>query len=138
MLVGCLSGVCLGAEFRRTDPGHGRLTVYLGSTAEARDAAESLARVLKLNGLDPGECGLRVERIDDGRWVERYQAALRPFPMGRRFCVAPGGPGDGLEGRRSITLVPDWLTNVAECDARSACRLWTVGVLFNTTRTFSA
>jgi len=105
-LVGRLSAVCLGAEFRRTEPGHGRLTIYLGSLAEAREAAEWLAEVLELNGLDPAQCGLRVERIDDRRWVERYQAALRPFPLGRRFCVDPGGGGEALAGRTPITLVP--------------------------------
>lgn len=109
-LVGCLSHVCLGAEFRETDPGQGQLTVYLGSQAEARDAALTVAQVLERNGLDPDKCRLRVERIEDGRWVERYQASLRPFPLGRRFRVVPGGGGAGADirvaGRRSITLVP--------------------------------
>ena len=105
-LVGCVSRVCLGAEFRETSPGQGRLTVYLESQAEARDALVSVAQVLARSGLDSEQCGLRVERIEDGRWAERYQASLRPFPLGQRFTVVPGGADDGVAGRKSIRLRP--------------------------------
>ncbi len=106
LLVGLLSDVCLGAEFEETGPGRGRLTVYLGSQAEAHDAARRAADLLRRHGLDPEQSGLRVEGVEDGKWVERYQASLQPFPLGARFLIDPGGTGATAAGRRRIALVP--------------------------------
>jgi ribosomal protein L11 methyltransferase len=64
--------------------------------------------VLRRLELGPERCALRLERVADGRWVERYQASLRPYPLGRRFTIDPGG-GDTqrAEGdRQLLRLVP--------------------------------
>jgi ribosomal protein L11 methyltransferase len=106
VLVGCLSPDCLGAEFHAAGPGRGRLTVYFSSPEAAREAETCLRRVLAAHGVEPDACGLRVERIEDGRWVERYQASLQPFPLGEGFSVLPGTEGRGVPGRRAIRLVP--------------------------------
>jgi ribosomal protein L11 methyltransferase len=57
-------------------------------------------------GLDAENARLRVIEIEDEGWVERYQAALQPFALGKRFVVDPTGSGIVASNRRSIRLVP--------------------------------
>jgi ribosomal protein L11 methyltransferase len=48
-----------------------------------------------------------VESVADGRWAERWQEGLRPFPLGERFEVHPAGRVEGAaQGRLPVLLVP--------------------------------
>jgi ribosomal protein L11 methyltransferase len=57
-------------------------------------------------GVDPSRFSCAVERVDDGRWVERYQESLRAFPIGERFTVHPRGRIEADDGREPLLLVP--------------------------------
>jgi ribosomal protein L11 methyltransferase len=103
-VLGVLAPGCLGA---RVEPGaDGRRTIRVYRTA--RPDPESVAAALVGAGIEPGAAGLRIEVVPDGRWVERYQEALAPFPIGRRFEVDPGGAGSGAlpPGRIALRLTP--------------------------------
>ena len=94
-------------------PGGGRVRLRLffedggDSPGEARIREvlmESPAAHARLDG---------VERVPDGRWVERYVASLAPFDVGRRFTVIPladpDSPGRRLEpraGRLALRITP--------------------------------
>lgn len=103
-LVALVPDTCLGAEFRGTE--RGRLAIYTESRATADELARRIADRLQAHGLNAGRCGLGVEEIEDGRWVERYMAGLRPFPLGRRFIVDPKGSEPAGGERIPIVLVP--------------------------------
>lgn len=103
-LLGAVGEACLGLE---SVPGRTaeRFTAYFD--ARSGPAAERRLRaLLRRHGLDPAACGLTRRLVADERWVERYQAGLRPFDVGGRFTVDPAGSGAASPGRSSIALVP--------------------------------
>ncbi len=104
-LASDLGAASLGVEAAPA-AGRVRLRVFFPGDGSAAERLDEAAVVLRDRGLDPAGCGLRVESVEDGRWVERYQAGLRPLPLGERFVVIPGGgvPADG--SREPIHLVP--------------------------------
>jgi ribosomal protein L11 methyltransferase len=105
-VAGGLAPFALGAELEPAAPESTTIRVILRSrsgAAEARAGAEGLLRGF---GLDPLECRLRVEEIEDGRWVEKFHDSLRPIPLGVRFLVAPRGDADNPEGRIVLALTP--------------------------------
>lgn len=95
----------LGVE---TTPAGGavRLSVYFTDEGDARARLDGAAGVLRGLGLDPAACGLAVDAVEDGRWVERYQASLKPLPLGERFVVIPSGELTSEGAREPIHLVP--------------------------------
>jgi ribosomal protein L11 methyltransferase len=103
--VASVSGVA------RTGLGDGRcrLVVCLTPGADA-GAVEVEARLaLAACGLDPGGAAVAGGAIEDGRWVERWIAGLRPFGLGRTFAILPRGEEElprELAGRTPIALVP--------------------------------
>lgn len=105
-ITGGLAGLILGAEHRPTDSGSTRIRLFLPAPGQGRAALAAAREILAGFGLNAEDCGLRLERIEDGRWVERYQSALRPIPLGRRFVVLPGGTGEAAPGRDPIRLTP--------------------------------
>jgi ribosomal protein L11 methyltransferase len=107
-LLGALACGGLGVATEVEPDGRLRLRVYLATRDQARAAAQRIAGVLGAAGLDPAACDVRSEDVPDGRWVERYQAALRPFRLGRRFVVDPSGglAAPAGAGSRVIRLVP--------------------------------
>jgi ribosomal protein L11 methyltransferase len=108
-LVGRLAASILGAALEPREQGLTGVRVFLRSP---RGIAEALARtreVLAEFDLDPEACDLRTEYIEDDRWAERYQASLRPLPLGSRFVVDPSGAvaAEALNGARDpILLTP--------------------------------
>ena len=83
-----------------------RLRVFFPCGGDARGHLLEAESALRDRGLDPAACGLGVEPVEDGRWVERYQAGLRPLPLGERFVVIPGGDLRAEGSREPIHLVP--------------------------------
>lgn len=105
-VAGRMAALILGAEHRPAGPGLTRIRLFLRSPRGTAAAGRLARRVLRGFGLDPDACGLRSDRIEDDHWVERYRAALRPMPLGRRFTVLPGGSGAAPPGREAILLAP--------------------------------
>jgi ribosomal protein L11 methyltransferase len=117
-LIGSLPADCLGVRARSAARGLTRLVVYLPSIASARTAALGLPRWPE---LAVGQ----VERVPDGQWLERYQAALLPFRVGRRFLVDPAGTAAAPGGRRTlIRLVPGRAFGTGEHPTTRLCVAW--------------
>jgi ribosomal protein L11 methyltransferase len=96
----------LGVEVVPCGPGRSRLCVYLPAGLDPSERLDAAEELLRGRGLDPAACLLAVEPVEDGHWVERYQASLRPLPLGERFVAVPDGRV-GPEGEREpIRLVP--------------------------------
>lgn len=96
--VACAGHDSLGLTVESVGAGRSRLRVYFADGDEAAAAADRL----RAAGVSvPG-----AERVEDGRWVERYQEGLRPFPLGEGFEVQPAGPAPVAAGRRPLVLVP--------------------------------
>jgi ribosomal protein L11 methyltransferase len=107
-LAGSMTGFALGVETAEAGPGRVRLSVFLEDEPSARDAAARLRRVLdELVGPAGPDSDPTVETVGDDRWVERYQAGLRPRPLGERFVVLPreASPAPAAE-RIAIRMVP--------------------------------
>jgi ribosomal protein L11 methyltransferase len=105
-ITGCLAGRILGAEHLHLPGGLTRTKLFLRAPSRADRAMEETRRLLRGFGLHPEACRLRLECIDDDDWVERYQAALHPIDLGRRFVVLPGGEGPVSPTREPILLTP--------------------------------
>lgn len=104
--AGALGRESLGVEVSRSPDGRSRLRVFVGSRAEAAALLDLASTVLRAVRLAPASCGARIEPVEDGRWAERYQEQLRPFPLGSRFLVVPDGRPHHVAGRVGIFLVP--------------------------------
>ena len=104
--AGRLASVSRGAEMRSSAPGRCTVRVYLSTEDEARAAAPRAETMLASLGIPSAAAGLVVERIDDGYWVERYQASLESFEVGQRFRVFPAGRPDGRGDRTPLVLIP--------------------------------
>lgn len=100
--LACGSG---GVEL--TPDGDGmRLSIYTASRTEAEQIAGAAGTIMKTRGLAAGLESIGIEEVEDGRWVERYQSRLRPFPLGERFLVVPGAESPAGSDRIPIVLVP--------------------------------
>jgi ribosomal protein L11 methyltransferase len=109
----------LGAEVGPESAGAVPVRVYLD---EDVDASRWLARgrdVLAAHGVEGG--AVRLEALEDGRWVERYQEALRPLPLGRRFVVIPGEHVEPIAGREPLVLVPGMAFGTGEHPTTRLC-----------------
>jgi ribosomal protein L11 methyltransferase len=105
LALGCLWAESLGAESQPLPGDRARLRVFLRDPARAPAVAREL--LAKLSRRTRGTVRLRgIERVDDARWSERYQASLKPLPIGRRFLVDPTGRGCVRRGRLTLALVP--------------------------------
>jgi len=120
-LVGGLASCSLGAAVEAGGPGVRRLRIYVESGSVARAGLRVMADHLRRCGLDPHGCGLRAESVEDGHWVERYQASLRPFPLGARFTVIPAGPAVAPTERTPILLVPGGAFGTGEHPTTALC-----------------
>ena len=106
-LLPALAAGSLGTETRFASPGRCELRVYFQSVAAAAAHLPDAHASLRAQGLDPAACRVRVLEVPDGRWAERWQEGLRPFPLGARFAVHPAGTVQpGFEDRTPILLVP--------------------------------
>lgn len=107
-LVARLAEGCLGADERARDDGGTSFRVYVEPGTALGAGIDRLERTLLEAGMPRGSWSIRSEHVADGRWVERWVEALRPFALGRRFVVLPGDldPGAVGAGREPIRLVP--------------------------------
>ncbi len=113
-----LPGDCLGVEIA---PGAGsRLRAYWETLAAAHAAERELRRAF---GARSGSAivSARVTSVADEAWVERYQAGLAPFPLGRRFVVIPSGKPCGTGRRIPILLSPGRAFGTGEHPTTALC-----------------
>ena len=114
----------LGSETRAVSSGRSEVRLYFPSTQLARAKLEEVRRLLTAYAMD-GETGEpRVEQVEDRRWVEIFQASLRPFDLGTRFRVHPEGgkrPETGPDRRCPILLVPGQAFGTGEHPTTRMC-----------------
>jgi ribosomal protein L11 methyltransferase len=100
----------LGVELRESGSDRVAVLLYVATHAAAAAAATRARGILReLPGEEVDAPGrVQVLEVSDGRWVERYQDALGPLPIGDRFVVIPdaGAPPAIASGRVSIVMVP--------------------------------
>ena len=123
-LVGRLGPESTGAETAAPRRGTASVRLYFETVAQARRALRSAERVLRGMGCEPADCGLRYQEIEDGRWVERYQASLSPLDLGNRFRVHPEAgyePGPEADGRIPLILVPGRAFGTGEHSTTRLC-----------------
>ena len=118
-LVGAAGPWMRGAQFHPTGPGRTRLQLFLRADIDpdvARDELASLASALGAPALDVG-----VETVEDDGWVERYQASLKPFPLGTRYHVFPAGDVHDTPCERPLVLVPGRAFGTGEHATTASC-----------------
>jgi ribosomal protein L11 methyltransferase len=126
-LVGRLAVGTLGAELEPSPGGRIRIAVFLRSPRRIDAALESARGLLAELDLDSRRCRLRAEQVEDGRWVEKYQALLQPIPIGARFVVhasRPSASADSdaaLSGRQAILLAPGGAFGTGEHATTQLC-----------------
>lgn len=111
----------LGVELEPAGASTTRVKAYWAQAQARPLPVEAAADVLRAFGLDPEACGLRSEGVEDGRWVERYQAALKPLPLGERFVVVPGDTWPEATDRRIVRVVPGMAFGTGEHATTRQC-----------------
>lgn len=109
----------LGAEIRPPSGGVAEVRIYLEDGADVRGWEARAARVLDAHGSSPAR--VRTEILEDGRWVEAYQKALRPIPLGKRFVILPGERLEPIPGREPLVLVPGMAFGTGEHETTRMC-----------------
>jgi ribosomal protein L11 methyltransferase len=120
-VTGGLAPITLGAELESAGADSTRIRIILRSPARAAAARERAENLLRGFGLDPRDCRLRVEEIEDGQWVERFRSALRPISLGRRFLVAPAAGVENPEERVVFVLTPGRAFGTGEHTTTQLC-----------------
>jgi ribosomal protein L11 methyltransferase len=111
----------LGVEVVPAAAGRSLVRVYWAAVEGRAPSIAAAADALRAFGLDPAACALRVEPVEDGRWVERYQAALAPMPVGARFVVVPGAARPEPSERVEIRVVPGMAFGTGEHPTTRQC-----------------
>jgi len=87
----------------------GRPRILLEAWYPGRTSLESLGRrlrrSLRVAGVPDGP-RLRLRSVRDGRWVEAWQATLKPMPIGRRILALPEHLEPPRRTRRIVVRVP--------------------------------
>jgi ribosomal protein L11 methyltransferase len=121
--LGRLAGRTTGVISTPTEDGLLELRLFVRPD-ELEQAIEEAGKFLVDKGIEEGSRALHVETVEDGKWVERYQASLKPFPLGERFMVHPGGEVDGGSQRTPLLLVPGRAFGTGEHPTTRLCAEW--------------
>ena len=109
----------LGAEVGVSSGGRAPVRVYLDDQVDADRWVTRAREVLGAHGVTSAD--VRLEALEDGHWVERYQQALRPLPLARRFVVLPGEHLAPTPGREPLVLVPGMAFGTGEHPTTRLC-----------------
>jgi ribosomal protein L11 methyltransferase len=120
-IAAVLGSGSLGVEVATQGPGVSEVRVYLGGTDDPEAWRERARIVLAAHGLAEAASRLAVDPVEDGRWVERWQASLAPIPLGDRFVVVPSDRVVPPEGRESIRLIPGMAFGTGEHPTTRLC-----------------
>ncbi len=120
-IAAVLGSGSLGVEVAAFRPGTTELRFYLPPGYDATAWRERASAVLLAHGLTVEEGALAIDPVEDGRWVERWQATLAPIPLGRRFVVLSTEDSTGASGREPIRLVPGMAFGTGEHETTRMC-----------------
>jgi ribosomal protein L11 methyltransferase len=120
-IVGRLAAYSMGAVSAPAGVDGILLRIFFRSAEETHEAVEQARRFLGESGLDIDSCRLRTEEIEDRRWAERFQASLKPFPLGERFMIFPGGRVSASGARVPLLLVPSRAFGTGEHPTTRMC-----------------
>jgi ribosomal protein L11 methyltransferase len=116
-----LGGGSLGVEIRPAGAGKSEVRVYLGPADDPSAWRARAVRVLEGHGLTAEAAGVSIVPVADERWVERWQASLRPLPLGERFVVVAGAEDEPAGGREVVRLVPGMAFGTGEHETTRMC-----------------
>jgi len=105
-LAGSLAWFSLGARLFPLGSERSLLKIYPGSPAQAAEAERLAVECLRAHGLDPAASAIRCEVVEDGFWVERYAAQLKPRRLGSLFMIHPVETGKTPPQLKPICLIP--------------------------------
>jgi ribosomal protein L11 methyltransferase len=120
-VAGTLGIESLGVEISPARDGAATLRVFLPLDGVAPSRIDGAKEALRAFGLAPEACDLRLEPVADERWVERYQASLRPIPLGELFLVVPGDAPEAAGTRQPIALPPGRAFGTGEHETTRLC-----------------
>jgi ribosomal protein L11 methyltransferase len=120
-IAAVLGAGSLGVEVAACGPGVCEVRVYFDPADDPSAWRERAGRVLVAHGLRGGAEEIAIAPVEDGRWVERWQASLAPIELGRRFVVLPNPAADGPAGREAIRLVPGMAFGTGEHATTRLC-----------------
>jgi len=120
-IAAVLGSGSLGVEVAPFRAGLTELRVYLGPEHDPCAWRERAAEVLSAHGLAIAGSGLAIDPVEDGRWVERWQATLAPIPLGNRFVVMASDASPGHGGREPIRLIPGMAFGTGEHETTRLC-----------------
>jgi ribosomal protein L11 methyltransferase len=120
-IASVLGGGSLGVELLPAGDFACSVRVYLGPGDDSAAWQARARRVLEAHGLPAGDAGLSIDPVEDERWVERWQASLRPIPLGERFVVVPGRIEDAPPGREILRLIPGMAFGTGEHETTRMC-----------------
>ncbi len=121
--IGRLAGRTTGVMSTPTEDGRILLRLFVHPDG-IDEAMEVAGRFLAESGLEGCGCDLHVESVDDGRWVERFQSSLKPFPLGQRFMVYPSGAVGSGSSRIPLLLIPGRAFGTGEHPTTRLCAEW--------------
>jgi ribosomal protein L11 methyltransferase len=117
-----LAALGRGVESRQIDCEVEELRAFLrGGPEQAGEMRTWAERGLTSLGVDPETCSFVVEEVEDGRWVERFQASLQPFAIGTGFTVHPRGRVETQDGREPLLLIPGRAFGTGEHTTTQLC-----------------
>lgn len=108
----------LGVELVPAGPATTEIRVFWPAVDGREPPTADAARILEAFGI---HAPVRVEPVEDGRWVERYQAALRPMPLGERFLVVAGDTLAEPGPRTAVRIVPGMAFGTGEHPTTRQC-----------------
>lgn len=120
-LAGALALGSSGARISSAGPGTSRLQIFLARPGHAERALARAAALLRRAGLAPEGCRLETVEVAEGGWVEAYWAGRRPFGLGTRFVVLPGGEEAAPGKREPIRLAPGRAFGTGEHPTTQLC-----------------
>jgi ribosomal protein L11 methyltransferase len=120
-IAAVLGSGSLGVEIAPAGPGMSELKIYLKTAEDAGGWRLRAAGVLSAHGLPSDPSCLSIGPIADERWVERWQAALEPIPLGSRFIVWPTEAAADSAGRDPIRLIPGMAFGTGEHETTRLC-----------------
>ena len=120
-IAAVLGGGSLGVEVAAGGPGTSQVRVYLAPSEDAQALRTRACLVLSAHGLPDAASRLAVDVLEDGRWVERWQASLAPIPLGERFVVVSSAAAPAPAGRDPIHLIPGMAFGTGEHETTRLC-----------------
>jgi ribosomal protein L11 methyltransferase len=120
-IASVLGSGSLGVEIVPAGAGTSTIRVYLGQADDLEAWRSRAARILGAHDLTEADAQLSIAEVADEGWVERWQRALAPIPLGSRFVVLPHEGLEAPEGREPIRLIPGMAFGTGEHPTTRLC-----------------